>query len=152
MPGAGSRCAAAPNGSHRDATTAAATPSPAAGIATSVGATAPRTAAPDRVQPSIRTVRRSAAAVATSRPTTWPTSAMAASSEARPKASRQALSKRVTSRACRATSPRSTTSMSGRPLTRARPARKAARSADPCRSRTSALNGASPAVPSRFAR
>ena len=136
IPGLGSAREAAPIGIQLEATIAAATPSVAPATAASPGASAADAAACRRVSPTARSTRSSATAAEAYLATDWPTRTSAASSAASPNASRQAASYPVT---FLAGSPiqmfSSSTSMSDRPVTRARSARNAGIAASPPASR-----------------
>src|SRR6185437_182954 len=122
-PGSGSAIEASPIGVHSDAMSAAATPAVAPATAARPGATAADTAACRRVRPTACRTRRSTAAPEAYRAIVWPTRNRAASSAASPKASRHAASYPVDLRTGPPTwTALSHTSMSDRPVTRARAA------------------------------
>ncbi len=153
IPGCGSMIEAKPIGIHREATMAPATPSvppltPARNGPAEAAAMACR-----RVMPTAWSTWRSATVAEVYRATDWPMRNTAATSAASPKASRQAASYAVILRAgtpiCWSLSH---TSMSERPVTRARSVRKAGIAASPPLSRTSALMYVWPLVPSMLTR
>ena len=131
---------ATPIGIHREATAAPATPRvPPASPARNGPAEAAAMAC-GRVMPTAWSTWRSGTVAEMYRETDWPIRNRAAASAARPKASRQAASYAVTRRRG---SPNfsllSHTSVSCRPVTLARAARKAGMAASPPLSRISAL-------------
>ena len=140
MPGCGSAMEARPIGIHREATMAPATPSVLPATPARAGPADAAAMACRRVMPSAWSTWRSATVAEVYRATDWPIRNSAAASAASPKASRQAASYADTlcmgsPICCRL----SQTSMSDRPVTRARSARKAGIAAWPPLSRTSAL-------------
>ena len=140
MPGCGSLYDAAPIGIQREATMAAPTPSVAPAAAASSGGAVADATAWRGVRPTACRTWRSATVADVYRATDWPTRKSAATSAARAKASRQADSYRVSLRTGPPKNSRlSHTSMSGRPVTRARSARNAGMVAAPPLSRTQAL-------------
>ena len=152
-PGCGSPYDAAPIGIQRDATLAATTPSVAPAAAARNGGAAADATAWRGVMPTACRTCRSATLAEVYLATDWPTRNIAATSAATAKASRQAASYSVR----RSTGPPkyarlSSTSMSDRPVTRARSARNAGIAALPPLSRTNALMYPCPLVPRISAR
>ena len=132
---------------------AVATPSVAPATAARNGGAAADATAWRGVMPTACKTWRSATFAEVYRATDWPMRKTAASSAARAKASRQAASYAVILRIGPPKKVKlSHTSISDRPVTRARSARNAGIAAAPPLSRTSALMYVSPEVPMMFAR
>ena len=153
MPGCGSLYDAAPIGIQREATMAATTPSVAPAAAASSGGAVADATAWRGVMPTACRTWRSATVAEVYLATDWPIRNSAATSAASAKASRQAASYRV----IRTIAPPKNsrlfhTSMSDRPVTRARSARNAGMAAAPPLSRISALMYICPLVPRMLAR
>ena len=153
MPGCGSTYDAAPIGIQRDATMAAATPSVAPATAARNGGAAADATAWRGVMPTACRTWRSATVAEVYLATDWPIRKTAATSAASAKASRQAASYPVIVRTGPPKKVRlSHTSISDRPVTRARSARNAGIAALPPLSRTHAFTYACPLVPKMLGR